>query len=94
MAEAGVAPEDARPALAGLAAGAVENVAARGPAAALTGPVARGDARTVRLHLGRLSGADRALYSLLARQALVLAGEAGLPPEAAARVGQVLGGEE
>jgi predicted short-subunit dehydrogenase-like oxidoreductase (DUF2520 family) len=86
MREAGVPPEDARAALAGLAAGAVENVAERGPAAALTGPVARGDAETVRLHLARLSGADRPLYSLLAREALGLARDAGLAPDAAARV--------
>lgn len=90
MGQAGVPPEDARAALAGLAAGAVENVAARGPAAALTGPVARGDAETMRLHLGRLSGDDRPLYSLLAREALALARDAGLPGDAAARVEEVL----
>ncbi len=86
MARAGVPAAEARAALCGLAAGAVENVAARGPAAALTGPVARGDAPTVALHLGRLSGAERALYSLLAGRALELARAAGLPPEAAGRV--------
>jgi predicted short-subunit dehydrogenase-like oxidoreductase (DUF2520 family) len=90
MGEAGVPPEEARAALAGLAAGAVENVSAHGPAAALTGPVARGDAETVRLHLARLSGADRPLYSLLAREALALAREAGLPPEPAARISDLL----
>ena len=90
MAEAGVPPEEARTALAALAGGAVENVAARGPSAALTGPVARGDAETVRLHLARLSGAERPLYSLLAREALALARDAGLPPEAAARVAALL----
>ncbi len=90
MGEAGVPPREARAALAGLAAGAVENVSARGPAAALTGPVARGDAETVRLHLGRLSGADRPLYSLLAREALALARDAGLPPEAAERIAELL----
>ena len=90
MGEAGVPPEEARAALAGLAGGAVENVASRGPAAALTGPVARGDVETVRLHLGRLSGADRPLYSLLAREALALARDAGLSPEAAGRVAELL----
>jgi hypothetical protein len=55
MAAAGVRAEEARPALTALAAGAVENVGARGPAGALTGPVARGDAETVALHLARLS---------------------------------------
>jgi predicted short-subunit dehydrogenase-like oxidoreductase (DUF2520 family) len=47
MEEAGVSAAEARPALAALAAGAVENAGARGPAAALTGPVARGDVSTV-----------------------------------------------
>ncbi|HEY0153685.1 MAG TPA: DUF2520 domain-containing protein [Longimicrobium sp.] len=90
MAEAGVPPEEARTALAALAGGAMENVAARGPSAALTGPVARGDAETMRLHLARLSGADRPLYSLLAREALALAKDAGLPPESAARIATLL----
>lgn len=90
MAEAGVPPGEARSALAALAGGAIDNVAARGPSAALTGPVARGDAETVRLHLARLSGADRPLYSLLAREALALARDAGLPPESAARVDALL----
>ena len=94
MGEAGVPPEAARAALAGLAAGAVENVAARGPSAALTGPVARGDAETVRLHLARLSGADRPLYSLLAREALALAADAGLPPHSAARIATLLNDAE
>jgi predicted short-subunit dehydrogenase-like oxidoreductase (DUF2520 family) len=90
MDEAGVAPDEARTALAGLAAGAVENVQAHGPASALTGPVARGDAEPVRLHLARLSAADRPLYSLLAREALALARAAGLPPHAAARMAELL----
>jgi predicted short-subunit dehydrogenase-like oxidoreductase (DUF2520 family) len=90
MAEAGVPPVEARSALAALAAGAVENVSARGPSSALTGPVARGDAETVRLHLARLSVADRPLYSLLAREALALARNAGLPPDSAARIATLL----
>jgi len=93
MERAGVDPERVRPALAELAAGAVENVRERGPAAALTGPVARGDAETVRLHLSRLSGDDRALYSLLGREALALSRERGLDGDAAERVGKLLGGD-
>ena len=93
MAEAGVPADEAQPALAALAAGAVENVAARGPAEALTGPVARGDAATVRRHLARLSGADRDLYCLLGREALKLAEARGLDPAAAARLRDLLGEE-
>jgi predicted short-subunit dehydrogenase-like oxidoreductase (DUF2520 family) len=93
MVEAGIPAEDAQPALTALAAGAVENVAARGPAEALTGPVARGDAATVARHLARLSGADRDVYCLLGREALKLAESRGLAPAAAARLRELLGGE-
>lgn len=91
MEQAGVDAADARPALAALAAGAVENVGARGPAAALTGPVIRGDVETVALHLGRLSADERALYSLLGREALRLARQAGLDDAAAERMRALLG---
>jgi len=91
MDEAGVPAADARPALAALAAGAVENVAVRGPANALTGPVARGDAATVERHLARLSGADRDLYCLLGLEALKLAEARGTDPAALARVRELLG---
>ncbi|HEX8691649.1 MAG TPA: Rossmann-like and DUF2520 domain-containing protein [Longimicrobium sp.] len=91
MREAGVEPGDSGPALTALAAGAVENAAARGPAAALTGPVARGDVETVELHLARLSGADRHLYCLLGLEALRLAQARGIDPGAAARLRDVLG---
>jgi predicted short-subunit dehydrogenase-like oxidoreductase (DUF2520 family) len=91
MAEAGVSAEDAQPALAALAAGAVENVAARGPAAALTGPIARGDAATVERHLSRLSGAERDLYCLLGLEALKLAEARGTDPAALARLRTLLG---
>lgn len=91
MEQAGVHAEDARPAMAALAAGAVENVAARGAPAALTGPIVRGDVETVGLHLERLSAEERALYSLLGREALRLARTAGLDADAAERLGALLG---
>jgi predicted short-subunit dehydrogenase-like oxidoreductase (DUF2520 family) len=69
--------------------GAAANLEA-GPAAALTGPVRRGDARTIRSHLQVLTGPDAQLYRLLAGEALRLAREAGLPPEAAERVADAL----
>ena len=61
-----------------------------GPAAALTGPIRRGDVETVAAHLRALAPEDRALYLLLAREALRLTVEAGLPPDAAERVARVL----
>lgn len=54
----------------------VEHVVAMGSAAALTGPVARGDVETVRAHLGAIPTAEREAYLALARRAAVLAGRA------------------
>jgi predicted short-subunit dehydrogenase-like oxidoreductase (DUF2520 family) len=94
MERAGVGEADAQAALAGLARGAVENVAGHGPAAALTGPVARGDADTVERHLARLSGPERHLYCLLGREALKLARARGLSGEAVSRLEALLGEAE
>ena len=87
---AGVEPTTAQRLYLPLIRGAAANLDL-GPAAALTGPVRRGDAGTVEAHLRALSPADRELYLLLAREALRLAREAGLPAEAADRVARVLG---
>ncbi len=87
---AGIPPDVARRLYLPLIRGAAANLEA-GPAAALTGPVRRGDVETVAAHLAALDPEDRKLYLLLAREALRLAREAGLPTEAAARMGRVLG---
>jgi pantoate--beta-alanine ligase len=56
----------------------VENVAALGPAAALTGPAARGDQETIQRHRAALHEAERGTYDALAYEAHRLAGvEAG-----------------
>lgn len=56
-----------------LVRGTVDNVAALGPAAALTGPVARGDWATVDRHLAALpDDATRALYDALSHAAFLL----------------------
>ena len=47
----------------------VDNVAALGPAAALTGPVRRGDWATVERHLAALDDAERAAYLAMAEEA-------------------------
>lgn len=52
-----------------LARGALDDVAALGPAAALTGPVRRGDSATVARHLAALPEAERAAYRALAEEA-------------------------
>lgn len=52
----------------------LDNVATLGAAAALTGPVARGDIETVRAHLEALPADERDTYRALARAAYALAG--------------------
>jgi len=62
----------------------LENALKSGPAEALTGPIARGDALTVEKHLKALraeSPAALALYRMLSLKALELAMESGLPEE-------------
>lgn len=79
-----------------LVTAAARNAAARG-AAALTGPVRRGDAGTVAANLAALR-ADvpeaAAAYVALARLALRQALRAGLPPELAEAVGTILSEED
>jgi predicted short-subunit dehydrogenase-like oxidoreductase (DUF2520 family) len=50
----------------------LHNCTDRGPAAALTGPVARGDAATVAAHLESLPDTERDAYRALALAALAL----------------------
>ncbi len=57
-----------------LARASLDNVAALGPAAALTGPASRGDTATIEAHLAALPEEERALYLELARAAAHLAG--------------------
>jgi predicted short-subunit dehydrogenase-like oxidoreductase (DUF2520 family) len=87
---AGIAPDAARRLYLPLIRGAAANLEA-GPAAALTGPVRRGDVETVRAHLAALGPEDRQLYLLLAREALRLAREAGLASDRADRMALALG---
>jgi predicted short-subunit dehydrogenase-like oxidoreductase (DUF2520 family) len=74
----------------GLLRGTVENLAAGGATAALTGAIRRGDAETVRAHLRALAPAERGVYRLLGGEALRLARKAGLPEAAAAAVAKAL----
>jgi len=77
---AGIAPAKLLRALEPLVRATVDNIFSLGPARALTGPIARGDAKTVRRHLESLSHIDpglRALYSVLARGAVRLARRKG-----------------
>jgi predicted short-subunit dehydrogenase-like oxidoreductase (DUF2520 family) len=73
-------PVLARRALASLARSVLDNVAELGPARALTGPAARGDAERIAGHLRELralSPEDATLYRTLVRRMLVLARSRG-----------------
>ena len=87
---AGLSDEEAWQALVPLVTATLENLRRAGPAAALTGPVARGDADTVTRHLQSLTIDDARLYQSLGRAALELAQKRGLDAETAAKVAEAL----
>lgn len=64
-----------------LAAGALQNVAEVGPAAALTGPAARGDWDTIARHLAAIDPSERPAYLALAAAARRLVSDEPLPAE-------------
>ena len=86
---AGVGVEDAGSLYLPLMRGTVANLG-MGPASALTGPIRRGDAATVRRHLEALAPEERGLYRELGLVALRVAREAGLGEAAAGAIEQAL----
>jgi predicted short-subunit dehydrogenase-like oxidoreductase (DUF2520 family) len=66
----------------------------RGFAAALTGPIVRGDHHTVALHLAALSSSARPIYALLAACAVRVGRRAGLTRQNAAAIDALLAGAE
>lgn len=99
--QSGWSEEEAIRGLVPLAEGAVANVRERGPVAALTGPIRRGDAATVARHLIALAqlethdrrvpkGRKSDLYRMLGNAALEIARQAGLQPAAAERTRRAL----
>jgi predicted short-subunit dehydrogenase-like oxidoreductase (DUF2520 family) len=95
LADSGLDPAGAEHLLVSLASSAVDASGARGLEAALSGPVRRGDARTVRRHVTALAGSPEALeiYRTLGRAALALARSSpGYPLEAAAEIERALEG--
>jgi predicted short-subunit dehydrogenase-like oxidoreductase (DUF2520 family) len=96
----GWSEEEAVDGLGALADGALTNVRKRGPVAALTGPIRRGDAGTVTRHIEALSAVEASgfsrrehlvdLYRMLGAIALEIAKEAGLDPAAAEPVARAL----
>lgn len=72
--------------------GSVRNIGRVGTRDALTGPVVRGDVETVAAHLDALGDAPEALdiYRAASASLIPAAEEAGLPPEIAARLRDLL----
>ena len=85
LAEAGVPPEDAPDVMGPLIDGTLANVRRSGPAAALTGPVARGDSQTIADHMaavGRLNPDSLPLYRALGLATVAVARRGGHIDEA------------
>lgn len=73
--QAGIAPEMANRLVLGLMQQTFNNIQALGPASALTGPIARGDAATVAQHLAVLPVSHQAAYRAMGLATVALAGE-------------------
>jgi predicted short-subunit dehydrogenase-like oxidoreductase (DUF2520 family) len=85
---AGWTEAEAMKALMPLVEGALDNIRARGPVRALTGPIRRGDDATVARHMEVANNPE--LYRMLALAALEIAIKAGLEPAAAERTRRAL----
>ena len=95
LSEAGVGRATAARALFPLIQGTLRNVKELGWTKALTGPLARGDVRTVRRHLEALAGRPLAdgIYRALARQALALVEPGKVPAANIRALRRSLGGK-
>ena len=97
MEGAGISRAEALRALGPLARTSLENALTTDPAKALTGPIARGDAATVRSHLKALEGAEEAvdaLYRAAGLHVLELARARGLAGAAIEELRQLLKGDK
>lgn len=91
----GIEPEQAVAAMGFLMEGTVSNLARRGLPGALTGPMVRGDAATVALHLAALDAAAPELlplYRELGQHTLALAARDGLAEEKRREIEEMLTG--
>ncbi len=91
---AGIGEETALSVLFPLVQGTLQNVKNLGFEKALTGPVKRGDAATVRRHLEALKAAPEAgeVYRIIGRRLLDLAGKGGPPAKKVRTLRRLLGG--
>ena len=93
MRSTGVSTADARGAVTALLRASVANLHDGEPAHVLTGPIARGDAATIRAHLAALASDDRAsaIYRLLSAAAVdLLAADPSTDHSRLAEIGAVL----
>jgi predicted short-subunit dehydrogenase-like oxidoreductase (DUF2520 family) len=96
MAMAGIGRDAALDALGPILRETTENVLKLGPEQALTGPIRRGDAGTIRRHLAAVEDASpetKRLYVAAGLRTIALAERAGLEKSAAREVARVLGEE-
>jgi predicted short-subunit dehydrogenase-like oxidoreductase (DUF2520 family) len=94
---AGIAREAALDALAPIIRATTENVLTSGPEQALTGPIRRGDAETIRRHLAAIGDSlpeTRELYNAAGLRTIAVAERAGLPREAANKIAAAFGEQE
>ncbi|HKO87155.1 MAG TPA: DUF2520 domain-containing protein [Burkholderiales bacterium] len=85
----GIPRKEALAALSMLAQGSLTSIAQQGPVQALTGPISRGDAGTLALHLQSLRDEkpeSLPLYVLLAEHSIEMAQQRGVPEEAIERM--------
>jgi predicted short-subunit dehydrogenase-like oxidoreductase (DUF2520 family) len=99
LARSGIPPNEGFQAMLPLIQGTIANIARLGPAKALTGPIARGDASTIQQHMDALKiGGTRQLremYAFLGLRTLHLAKEAHLPqPDKADAIEKILAAAE
>lgn len=94
MEEIGESPEDSYQAFLPLMVSALQNIEELGTAASLTGPIARGDEKTVKAHLEALEQMPPEIlrvYKILGQEAVNLAASSGgISPEQAKRLYNLL----
>lgn len=87
--KSGLEREAIFPAFTPLIQGTLQNIGAVGPAAALTGPVVRGDAGTIRRHARAMDKEEWELYRLLGYHTVKIARQRGLLPDAAEEIEKI-----
>lgn len=93
LVRAGVSEDEALRALLPQTRGTLQNLETLGPDEALAGPVSRGDAETVHLHLRMLEPDEREIYRCLGGHLLEIARERGLGEDVALQLEELFTSE-